>query len=267
MPPWSLISPASRGIGFALARRVLQTTNAPVVVTGRKDLANMKHEILEGLDIDEKRLTVMEVDVLDETTIADAASACKDKFPSGSHQLQLAFIVPGLLFPEKSPAQINAEDALLTFRTNTIGPMLMLKHFSPFLPKKNAGQGEIGEDRDFKGLPSISTTAIMSARVGSITDNRLGGWYSYRASKAAVNQVVKTFDNHLRTTSGENAMAVTLHPGTVKTGLSKEFWGSVKKEKLFDRDWVAERLFDVVKNVGIDGRGKCWDWDGKEVPP
>jgi len=180
-------------------------------------------------------------------------------------QLQLAFIVPGILFPEKSPAQINADDALLTFRTNTLGPMLMLKHFSPFLPKKATS---ISSDQgDMTGLPDAATIAIMSARVGSISDNRLGGWYSYRASKAGVNQVVKTFDNHLRTASASNAMAVALHPGTVKTGLSKDFWSNVKKEKLFESRWVAESLIDVIKEVGIEGRGKCWDWDGKEVPP
>lgn len=117
------------------------------------------------------------------------------------------------------------------------------------------------------GLPDVATMAIMSARVGSISDNHLGGWYSYRASKAGVNQVVKTFDNHLRTASGDNAMAVALHPGTVKTGLSKDFWSNVKKEKLFERDWVAERLIDAIRQVGPGGRGKCWDWDGKEVPP
>ena len=283
MPPWSLISPASRGIGFALARRVLQTTKAPLVATARKDQDKTKEELLEGLDIDEKRVTVLKLDVLgmynrmskifiheltpvlDESTIADAAAACKDMFPVKSHQLQLSFIVPGLLFPEKSPSQINADDALLTFRTNTLGPLLMLKHFAPFLPKKNSTTD--GEDEEFEGLPQISTTAVMSARVGSISDNRLGGWYSYRASKAGVNQIVKTFDNHLKTASAENAMALALHPGTVRTGLSKEFWGSVKKEKLFERDWVAERLLDVVKGVGVEGRGKCWDWDGKEVPP
>lgn len=141
----------------------------------------------------------------------------------------------------------------------------MLKHFSSFLPKKNASRDT--DSDEMRGLPSISTTAIMSARVGSISDNRLGGWYSYRASKAGVNQLVKTFDNYLRTASGENAMALALHPGTVKTELSKEFWGNVKKEKLFEREWVAEQLFEVVKNVGAEGRGKCWDWDGKEVPP
>jgi NAD(P)-dependent dehydrogenase (short-subunit alcohol dehydrogenase family) len=174
-------------------------------------------------------------------------------------------IVPGILFPEKSPAQIDADDALLTLRTNTLGPMLMLKHFSPFLPRKSH---TIDRDQEnMEGLPDVATTAVMSARVGSIGDNRLGGWYSYRASKAGLNQTVKTFDNHLRTASGDNAMALALHPGTVKTGLSKEFWSNVKKEKLFEREWVAERLLDVIKQVGIEGRGKCWDWDGKEVPP
>ena len=201
----------------------------------------------------------------DESTIADAAAACKEQFKPSTHQLQLAFFVPGLLFPEKSPAQINAEDALLTFQTNTLGPMLMIKHFSAFLPKKSASPNE--DEEMMKGLPAAAIMAIMSARVGSISDNRLGGWYSYRASKAGVNQVVKTFDNHLQTASGDRAFSIALHPGTVKTEFSKEFWGGVKKEKLFEKDFVAEQLVDVVKRVGVNGRGKCWDWDGKEVPP
>lgn len=201
----------------------------------------------------------------DESTIADAAAACKEQFKPGDHKLQLAFFVPGLLFPEKSPAQIDAKDALLTFQTNTLGPMLMIKHFSQFLPKKSAHPEE--DEELMHGLPSAASMAIMSARVGSISDNKLGGWYSYRASKAGVNQVVRTFDNHLRTASGEKALAMALHPGTVKTEFSKEFWGGVKKEKLFEKEWVAEQLVDVVRQVGIDGRGKCWDWDGKEVPP
>lgn len=107
----------------------------------------------------------------------------------------------------------------------------------------------------------------MSARVGSISDNSLGGWYSYRASKAGVNQLVKSLDIYLKNTAGEKAMSVGLHPGTVKTGLSKEFWASTKTEKLFEPDWVAGRLLDVVKTTGIEGRGRCWDWEGKEVMP
>lgn len=147
----------------------------------------------------------------------------------------------------------------------------MVKHFAPFLPKKrsygsNAETSRTSQD-GLAGLPAIATMAIMSARVGSISDNRLGGWYSYRCSKAAVNQLMKTFDNHLRTASGDRAMALGLHPGTVKTEFSREFWGNVKKEKLFEREWVAERLLQVVRDTALEGRGKCWDWDGKEVPP
>jgi NAD(P)-dependent dehydrogenase (short-subunit alcohol dehydrogenase family) len=205
----------------------------------------------------------------DESTIAAAAAQCSSFFPSPSH-LHFAFIIPGLLYPEKSPQQINADDALLTFRTNTLGPMLMLKHFSPFLPRKSTSlptSPSSSPSDPFAGLPPTPTTALMSARVGSISDNRLGGWYSYRASKSALNQVIKTVDNHLTTASGEKAVAVGLHPGTVKTGLSRDFWGSTRKEKLFEREWVAERMVEVGRGVGVEGRGRVWDWEGKEVPP
>ena len=107
----------------------------------------------------------------------------------------------------------------------------------------------------------------MSARVGSITDNKLGGWYSYRASKAAVNSIAKSVDIHLRQSCGDNSMCISLHPGTVKTFLSKEFWETIPKEKLFTPEFAAEKLIQVVKDVGLDGRGKCWDWEGKEIPP
>ena len=107
----------------------------------------------------------------------------------------------------------------------------------------------------------------MSARVGSIADNALGGWYSYRASKAAVNQVTKTFDNHLKTSAGENAMAISLHPGTVKTDFSKEFWGTVREEKLFSPEFSAEKLMEVVCGLKVEDRGKFFDWKGDEVPP
>jgi NAD(P)-dependent dehydrogenase (short-subunit alcohol dehydrogenase family) len=107
----------------------------------------------------------------------------------------------------------------------------------------------------------------MSARVGSTTDNSLGGWYSYRASKAAVNSLTKSFDIFVKGRSGENAMAMSYHPGTVKTGLSKEFWNKVAKEKLFDPEFAVEKMCHVAGSVGLKGRGKCWDWKGTEVLP
>ncbi|KAE9966564.1 hypothetical protein EG328_009607 [Venturia inaequalis] len=276
MQPWALVTPASRGIGFHLTRRILQTTNCPVVATSRKNQDETKEKLLDGLkDVQESRLTVLPLDVLDESSIKSASSHCSTAFPKATHTLHLAFAVPGILYPEKSPSQINASDALLTFQTNTLGPLLLIKHFHPFLPTKRTKlltESEDGEEGDiYKGLsPTHATWAAMSARVGSISDNSLGGWYSYRASKAALNQAIKTFDNHLKTAAGEKSIAVGLHPGTVKTGLSKEFWGGVKKDKLFEPEWVAERLVGLCTGddgIGIEGRGKCWDWDGKVVPP
>ncbi|TKA63838.1 hypothetical protein B0A55_10838, partial [Friedmanniomyces simplex] len=245
MRPWALVTPASRGIGLELARRLLQTTNVPVVATARKDTDQTKENLLSGLQgVEEDRLHVLKLDVLDEQTIHDAAAKASALFPTKESYLHLALCLPGLLFPEKSPSQIDYEHALLTFRTNTLGPMMLLKHFSPFLPRKSTSLPDPNSTQ-LRGVPQEHATwATMSARVGSITDNRLGGWYSYRASKAAVNQVMRTFDNHLRTSAGEKAVAVSLHPGTVKTGLSEEFWGNVKEEKLFSAEFAAEKLVE-----------------------
>lgn len=262
MQPWALVTPASRGIGFELARRLLQTTNVPVIATARKDLDQTKEHVLNGLKgVKEDSLHVLRVDVLDEQSISSAAAEAARLFPRKEAYLHLSLCIPGLLFPEKSPAQISYDDALLTFRTNTLGPMMLLKHFSPFLPRKST---ELARDA---GLPAPAIWATMSARVGSISDNQLGGWYSYRASKAAVNQVTKTFDNYLRTSAGDKAMSISMHPGTVKTGLSEEFWGNVKAGKLFTADSAAEKLMAVINSREVDDRGKCWDYKGEEVPP
>ena len=269
MQPWALVSPASRGIGLALARRILQTTTVPVLATARTDIEQTKQTILSGLSgVEEDRLHVQPLDFLgsskhrkmkfppinvsqltdestDEPSISAAATKARDCFPQETHYLHLAFSVPGILAAEKSPSQIDHDHALLTFRTNTLGPLLLIKHFSPFLPRKTSAIATSSP-----GLPARAVWANMSARVGSIADNGLGGWYSYRASKAGVNQVTRTFDHHVRMTAGDKAMCVALHPGTVKTGLSREFWGNVREGKLFGTEFVAERLMEVVCSRG-----------------
>lgn len=182
---------------------------------------------------------------------------------------------------------INYEDGLETFKINTLGPALLFKHFSQFLPTKrsppfppkttpssssasNSSEEMKKEEEEEEGetkLARMAVFAMMSARVGSISDNSLGGWYTYRASKAGVNQLVKGFDVFLRQKSGDKAVIVGLHPGTVKTELSEQFWASTAKEKLFSPEYAAERLVRVVAGLNVEGRGKCWDWKGEEVPP
>ncbi|KAF2671208.1 short-chain dehydrogenase/reductase-like protein [Microthyrium microscopicum] len=270
MQPWLLVSPASKGIGFCMARHLLKTTNAPVVVTARNDLDGTKRKIMDGLsEVDDKRLKALHLDFLDEKSIMEASKECKSTFPIEDNLLHLAYVIPGILFPEKSPEKVDYEKALLTFQTNTLGPLMFTKHFFQFLPQKSIKMDASSEA--WKGLDSkLARWIFMSARVGSVTDNKKGGWYSYRSSKSAINQITKSFDLHVKTKSGDNAMAIAMHPGTVKTGLSKEFWDSVPKDRLLEPEDSAERLIGLCTKsdgVGLDGRGRIWDWQGKEIEP
>ncbi|KAH6662220.1 oxidoreductase [Plectosphaerella plurivora] len=126
---------------------------------------------------------------------------------------------------------------------------------------------ESGSGSDYITLPTHATWLAMSARVGSVSDNRAGGWYSYRSSKSAVTQLAKSLDNYLRTRSGDKAIAVAYHPGTVKTDLSKEFWDGVPKDRLLEVDDAAEKLVNVVCGLKKGDRGRFWDWNGKEIQP
>ncbi|KAK5097723.1 hypothetical protein LTR70_000562 [Exophiala xenobiotica] len=276
---WILVTPASRGIGYAMTRHLLSTTpkSIPIVATTRASDSKDTHDsILSDLNLDHdasSRLDVQTCDLLSETSISNLAGYCKDRYNTNpkdhNHHLRLGICLPGMLHPEKSPSQIDHDKALDTLKLNLLSPMMLLKHFHPFLPKKSMTLPII------PSLPSSSVLAFLSARVGSISDNSLGGWYSYRASKAGLNQLVKTGDLFQKITSKDNAAIVGLHPGTVKTDLSKEFWGNVKKGRLFTPEYSAERLYDVLLKGGsgelggeLEGfRGRCWDWAGKEVPP
>jgi len=266
--PWLMVSPSSRGIGLNITHHLLRSTTAPIFATTRsQDLEEAKKSILKdapdgGKDY-EKRLHVARLDVTDESTIEAAASKAKELF--GKDHLHLAFMIPGILHAEKSPAQVDAEKALQTFQINSLGPLLLAKHFLRFLPTKSTPES-FSPESDYKGLnPERATFALMSARVGSVSDNRRGGWFSYRASKSAVNQLVKSLDIATEMRAGDRSVVLGLHPGTVKTNLSKDFWDSLEKEQLFEPDYAAGKLLEVVK--GDKGRGRIWDWKGEEILP
>jgi NAD(P)-dependent dehydrogenase (short-subunit alcohol dehydrogenase family) len=296
--PWILICPASRGIGHALTRHLLQTTTLPILVTSRSDPAATKSSLLTKLpsppsssspspscnEYEEEdhasRLAVLQLDVTDESSVRAAAERAAQLFPTKTHHLHLGFAIPGVLRPEKSPAQVEYEGALETFKVNTLGPLMLMKHFEEFLPRKttemalpspspgpSSPPSSASGNKGLLKLPAHATWLTMSARVGSVADNRAGGWYSYRSSKSAVNQLAKTFDHHLRNRGGDNAISFAYHPGTVKTELSEEFWDSVAKDKLFTPEFAARKMCEVVCSRGTGDRGRIWDWDGKEISP
>ncbi|KAI0118391.1 short-chain dehydrogenase/reductase-like protein [Nemania sp. FL0031] len=285
--PWIFISPSSRGIGHVLTAHLLRTTTLPILATARSDLSGVKDSLLAASsgNATEKdhedsasRLHVTYLDVTDESSIQAASEKAAELFPPSSNHLHLAFALPGVLHPEKQPRQIDYADALETFRVNTLGPLMLMKWFGDLLPRKGTDMsyveelgGSVGRSAngDYKGLhlPAHATWLTNSARVGSTTDNWLGGWYSYRASKAGVNSITRSFDLHLRTRSADKAVAVAYHPGTVKTGLSKAFWGIVAEDKLFSPEFAVRKMLEVVASRKVEDRGRCWDWTGEEVPP
>ncbi|MDG2176891.1 MAG: SDR family NAD(P)-dependent oxidoreductase [Gammaproteobacteria bacterium] len=150
--------------------------------------------------------------------------------------------------PEKNLQQLDAGQLQRVFSINSIGPALLMKHFLPLL--KNSG-------------PNVF--ALLSARVGSISDNRLGGWYSYRASKAALNMLIKTAAIESGRRNRESII-VGLHPGTVDSKLSSPFQARVPKEKLFSPAISAEYLAHVIDKLDSSKSGLCIDWNGKIIP-
>lgn len=204
--------------------------------------------------------------MIDEQTISAAADEVSSLFPKKDHHLHLAFAIPGILYPEKSPSQIDAEKAMETFRINVVANMLLIKHFSGLLPRKATKFSD--ENDQLQGLSRNSAVfALMSARVGSITDNNAGGWYSYRASKAAVTQLARTLDVHLKANAGDKAMSVALHPGTVRTDFTEGYRDAYEKAgKVINPDVSADALVTNLENIKIDQRGRFWDWKNDQIP-
>ncbi|KAB5560115.1 hypothetical protein GE09DRAFT_1115752 [Coniochaeta sp. 2T2.1] len=281
--PWILLCPSSRGLGHQLTRHLLRTTTLPILATARHDPKLVKESLLADLDDDSStnastRLHTARVDVTSETSVRRASEYAADLFPKDKYHLHLGFALPGVLYPEKSPQQVDYDHALETYKVNALGPLMMMKWFYDFLPRKTTEMNLLSDrdastDTGSEGmggstkLPSQAVWVNMSARVGSVSDNRLGGWYSYRSSKAAVNSLTKSFDHQLVSRSGDKAMAMSYHPGTMKTDLSKNYWETTPQDKLLAPEDAARMMADVVSGIGLGERGRCWDYKREEVPP
>lgn len=218
----AIVLGASGGIGSAMAAAIKGDMNCSELV----ELSRSK----DGFD------------VTDETSVAEAASRLEGPF-------HLIFCATGGLTidgvgPEKSLRQITAEAMSRQFALNAIGTALVVKYFSPMLPKKQR-----------------ALMGFLSARVGSIGDNHLGGWISYRASKAALNQIVRTASVELSRTHPE-AVLVPLHPGTVATSLSEKYSGGHDRT---EPKIAAENLLRVLDGLQPTQSGLFFAYDGSTI--
>lgn len=201
--------------------------------------------------IELSRSTEPAIDFTDPGSIENAAAFVRDQASAQNQSVRLIIDATGYLHdevfqPEKSLRQIDADYMAKSFLINAIGPALLMKHFMPLLP------------RDGK-----SVFATLSAKVGSIGDNRMGGWYSYRAAKAALNQLVKCTAIELAR-SKRNAICVALHPGTVDTGLSGPFAKSGLNVQ--SPDQATANMLMVIDGLQPSQSGGFFAYDGNELP-
>ena len=194
------------------------------------------------------RTGAQHLDLTDEASIAAAAThVAKGPAPT------LVIVATGILHadargPEKALRELDPAWLARVHAINAIGPALVAKHFLPITPKTER-----------------NVFAALSARVGSISDNKMGGWHGYRASKAALNMLVRTIAIEEKRRN-DRAIVVALHPGTVDTALSKPFQGNVQPGRLFDTERAALQLLDVIEELKAPDTGKLFDFEGKEVP-
>lgn len=197
------------------------------------------------------RSTEVSVDYLDESSIAEAAESIATLCATSGRELRLLVVATGFLHgdagqPERSFTQLDTAYLSHVFQINTLGPALVMKHFLPLLPKTGR-----------------CVAGFISAKVGSIGDNALGGWYGYRASKAALNQLVKTASIEL-TRRNKDSICVSLHPGTVATALSEPFAKTGLNVRPASE--AAADLLAVLAGLNPADTGCLIDYQGQKLP-
>ncbi len=228
---------ASGGIGRALVLRLRASGCFDTIYAGSRDPGSDWPDGVVPFDFD----------LTDEALIAAATRRFVNPI--------LVIVATGLLHdeargiaPEKSLRAIDADAMARLFAINTIGPALIAKHVMPLLPKD-----------------CRSVFAVLSAKVGSIGDNALGGWHSYRASKAALNMLIRNVAIEMAREKPQ-AVIAALHPGTVDSDLSKPFQRNVASDKLFTPDQAARQLLTVIDGLTPDAAGGLFAWDGTRLP-
>lgn len=187
-------------------------------------------------------------DLTDEDSIARAVEAMRADPPEWVIVATGVLTLPDGTGPERTLKRLDPSAMAEVLSLNTIGPALIAKHILPLMPR----------DRRF-------VFAALSARVGSISDNGLGGWHSYRASKAALNMLLKNFALEMARTHKQGVIA-GLHPGTVDSALSEPFHSNLPDGQLTEPSEAAANLIEVLSNLTPEDSGAVFDFAGKRVP-
>jgi NAD(P)-dependent dehydrogenase (short-subunit alcohol dehydrogenase family) len=241
--PTALIVGAGQGIGLGFVRRFLESDRADKLYATYRDPQSPL------LEISDPRLRCLPMDITDEAQIEAIAHTIKTESAKLYTVINcIGVLHDGEMQPEKSLRHLNTEQLLHYFQVNSIGAVLLAKHMQPLLKHDQR-----------------SMLATISAKVGSIGDNRLGGWYGYRASKAALNMFMRTVAIEYRRTCPK-AIVVTLHPGTTDTELSRPFQRNVPPEKLFTPDRTVQQLLSVLDQLQESDSGEFFSWDGSRIP-
>ncbi|KAK9696984.1 hypothetical protein RND81_08G008100 [Saponaria officinalis] len=252
----SMVQGASRGIGLEFVKQLLEKDQrGHVVATCRNpDKSTGLHDLKSRYT---DRLNILNMDVTVESTIEATANSVRETYGHLNLLVNSSGIlsIPGVIHPETSLTKLHKSAMLLAYEVNAVGPILVIKHMWPLL-KAGGGTGTTREG---------AVVASLSARVGSITDNHLGGWHSYRASKTALNQLTKTVSVELARKK-DPIICLLLHPGTVDTDLSRPFQKNVPQGKLFTREFCVNKLLSIIDGAKIQDNGKFFAWDGQEIP-
>lgn len=244
-PQRVLVQGASRGLGLTFATQ-LADAGARVFATAR---APDESPGLQALAAQYASVTLIPLDV----TRVDSIKAAIAEVSAATDGLDLVLNVAGVLnglgkSPERRLEQIDPAAMAEAFAINAIGPILMAQQTLRLL--SHGGR---------------AVFASLSARIGSIDDNRKGGWYTCRSSKAAQNQLLRTLSIEL-TRRAPAVISVSLHPGTVDTEMSKPFQRGVPPAKLFSTDRAARQLLDIINGLTPDDHGTFIAWDGQPIP-
>lgn len=263
-----VINGASRGIGFQFVHTLLKGTEGRIVACCRSpDNAQNLQELLSSIDNKSRdRIKLIQLDVEKQDSIERAALEIKRNFNRVDLLLNVAGILgdgkstPG---PERSVTKIDRDWMDSTFQVNVIGPIMLIKELTPLMVQKRRSNKKQPHDDQTGKTRAVAVIANLSARVGSISDNGIGGWYSYRMSKAALNQATRTLANELKR---QSVWCVALHPGTTDTELSKPFQRNVQESRLFPVEFSVESLMNVIDAIEEENSGGLYDWAGKAIP-